>query len=135
MVYREPAPEQFRALLALPQDAGPVEMINLLNYRQHAQYAEGAPHTPCSGREAYLRYGAAVQVFLDRAGARVVWHATPQMIFIGPLDLHWDEVLTVRYPSLGAFVGMITDPAYLEIAVHRSAALADSRLIVTRPSA
>jgi uncharacterized protein (DUF1330 family) len=40
----------------------------------------------------------------------------------------------VRYPDLRAFTTMITDPAYLEIAVHRSAALEDSRLIVTGPA-
>lgn len=134
MFHIEPAPEQFRALMAMDPTLGPVEMINLLRYREHAAYAEGSGHAPCAGREAYLRYGLAVQAFLDRAGARIVWHGTPRLMFIGPDDKAWDDVLIVRYPDLAAFIAMITDPAYLEIAVHRSAALLDSRLIVTGPA-
>ena len=132
-MHIEPPPEQFRALLALDQSTGPVEMINMLRYREHAAYARDSGHAPCSGLEAYLRYGLAVQAFLDRAGARVVWHGRQLLMLIGPDDKQWDDVLIVRYPDLRAFVGMITDLAYLEIAVHRSAALEDSRLIVTTP--
>ena len=134
MMHIEPVPEQFRALLALDQSTGPVEMINMLRYREHAAYAPDSGHAPCSGLEAYLRYGLAVQAFLDRAGARVVWHGRQLLMLIGPDDKQWDDVLIVRYPDLRAFVGMITDLAYLEIAVHRSAALEDSRLIVTTPA-
>jgi uncharacterized protein (DUF1330 family) len=38
-------------------------------------------------------------------------------------------VLFVQYPSRRAFLTMISDPAYLEIHQHRTAALADSRLV------
>lgn len=134
MQHVEPEQAQFRALMAMDPSLGPVEMINMLRYREHAEYPAGSPHTPCAGREAYLRYGLAVQAFLDRAGAHIVWHGTPRLMFIGPQDKAWDDVLIVRYPDLKAFVTMITDPGYLEIAVHRSAALADSRLIVTGPA-
>jgi uncharacterized protein (DUF1330 family) len=134
MQHIEPEQEQFRALMAMKPDLGPVEMINMLCYREHAAYPDGSGHSPCAGREAYLRYGLAVQAFLDRAGAKVVWHGTPRLMLIGPQDKAWDDVLIVRYPDLGAFVAMITDPAYLEIAVHRSAAVEDSRLIVTGPA-
>lgn len=134
MFHIEPAPEQFRALMAMDPASGPVEMINLLRYREYAAYAEGSGHLPCAGREAYLRYGLAVQAFLDRAGARIVWHGSPRLMLIGPQDKAWDDVLIVRYPDLGAFTAMVTDPGYLEIAVHRSAALLDSRLIVTGPA-
>lgn len=133
-MHIEPLPEQFRALLALDQSTGPVEMINMLRYREQAAYEPGSGHAPCTGLEAYLRYGLAVQAFLDRAGARVVWHGRPLLMLIGPDDKQWKDVLIVRYPDVRAFVGMITDPDYLAIAVHRSAALEDSRLIVTTPA-
>ena len=134
MQHVEPEQAQFRALMAMDPDLGPVEMINMLRYREHAVYPDGSGHSPCAGREAYLRYGLAVQAFLDRAGASIVWHGTPRLMLIGPQDQAWDDVLIVRYPDLRAFTTMITDPAYLEIAVHRSAALEDSRLIVTGPA-
>ena len=134
MQHVEPAPEQFRALMAMDATLGPVEMINMLRYRDHAEYGAGSEHAPCAGREAYLRYGLAVQAFLDAAGAKIVWHGTPRLMLIGPQDKAWDDVLIVRYPSLQAFISMVTDPGYLAIAVHRTAALEDSRLIVTGPA-
>jgi uncharacterized protein (DUF1330 family) len=48
---------------------------------------------------------------------------------IGPGTGEWDLVLFVQYPSRRAFLTMISDPAYLEIHHHRTAALADSRLV------
>ena len=74
----------------MPQDSGPIEMINLLRFRAWAEYPEGSDFPPCSGREVYT-----------------------------------------RYPSVGAFLAMTTDPAYIAVAVHGTAALADSRLIMT----
>ena len=37
--------------------------------------------------------------------------------------------MIVKYPNKAAFLSMITMPDYQETAVHRTAALADSRLI------
>jgi uncharacterized protein (DUF1330 family) len=38
----------------------------------------------------------------------------------------------VEYPSLQAFATMVTSPDYQKVAIHRTAALQDSRLIVLR---
>ncbi len=46
----------------------------------------------------------------------------------------WDDALLVRYPSKQAFLGMVTKPDYQKDAVHRTAALLDSRLIATLPT-
>ena len=51
---------------------------------------------------------------------------------IGPSDEAWDEVLLVQYPSRKAFLTMAGNPEYLACTVHRTAALADSRLIAMR---
>ena len=132
MSYIEPTREQMAALATEVARPGPVEMINLLRFRAEANYPAGSGHAACSGKEAYGRYGMAVLEFLEKVGGTVVWHGIPQMLFIGPDDRRWDEVLIVRYPDAAAFERMITDPGYLAIAVHRTAALEDSRLIVTR---
>ena len=43
-------------------------------------------------------------------------------------------VALVAYPSREAFLTMTADPDYLEVHRHRVAALADSRLILSRPA-
>lgn len=130
----EPTHATMAALSALAQDDGPVEMINLLRYNERAVYPEGSPHASCSGREAYLRYAAEVQACLERVGGGVVRHARALLAFIAPEGERWDEVIVVRYPSVGAFVRMVSDSGYQQIAIHRHAALADARLVVTKPS-
>ena len=129
----EPTPTTMAALAALNQDEGPVAMINLLRYNERASYPEGSAHTPCSGREAYLRYGAEVQVHLEKVGGEVVWRATALLAWIAPEGERWDEAIIARYPSVGAFLWMISASGYRQIAIHRRAALADARLLVTRP--
>lgn len=130
----EPTHETLAALAALAPEEGPVEMINLLRYNERADYPGGSPHSPCSGREAYLRYYAEVQAHLERVGAEVVWHAAVLLAFIAPQGERWDEAVVVRYPSVGAFMRMISRPDYRQSAIHRHAALADARLLVTRPA-
>jgi len=53
------------------------------------------------------------------------------LVVIGPSEESWDEAILVEYPSRSAFVSMVTNEAYQQISEHRTAALADSRLIAT----
>ena len=50
---------------------------------------------------------------------------------IGPTDEARDEIVLVRYPDTAAFVGMVSSAEYQAITGHRTAALADSRLVRT----
>ena len=50
---------------------------------------------------------------------------------IGPADEQWDVLILVRYPSPTAFIDMVTTPEYQALSGHRTAALADSRLVPT----
>jgi hypothetical protein len=61
----EPTPERIQELASAADD-GPVVMINLLRYREHAAYPPGFDATPCSGEEAYARYAAAVFPLLEK---------------------------------------------------------------------
>ncbi len=47
---------------------------------------------------------------------------------IGPAG-EWHAAAVVCYPSRARFLEMVSDPEYLETSRHRTAALADSRLI------
>lgn len=131
MASIEPSPEQLRTLVGAAADDGPIVMINLLRYRERAAYPPDAGAVPCSGREAYERYIAGVRPILAEVGARILWSGHVAQSVIGPADEAWDDAILVQYPSRTAFLGMVARPAYRAVAVHRSAALADSRLIAT----
>jgi uncharacterized protein (DUF1330 family) len=136
----EPEPERIRDFLSQGDPDAPIVMINLLRYRDRAVYpdgagADGAGAEPCSGREAYQRYGAEAARHVAEAGGRILWMGAVGSTVIGPADEAWDDAVLVEYPSRKAFLAMVSKPEYQASAVHRSAALEDSRLICTEPRA
>lgn len=128
--YIEPTPEQIQTFVG-SDVGGPIVMLNLLSFREQAEYPAGSEHAPCTGREAYARYGAAVMSFLNAVGGRPIWRGAVDQTLIGPNE-SWDVMLLVEYPSRQKFLEMAMNPEYLQIAVHRTAALRDSRLVATR---
>lgn len=111
---------------------GPVVMLNLLRFREVADYSatpELAPGDPISGREAYRRYEEHTRPFLGEVGGEVLFLGAGGAPMIGPLDERWDLVLLVRYPSASAFLSMAGHDPYLAGIGHRTAALEDSRLV------
>ena len=131
MASIEPSPEQLQALVAAAADDTPIVMINLLRYRDRASYPSGTDAAPCSGREAYQRYGARVTPMVVEAGGKILWFGNVAQVVIGPDAERWDDAVLVQYPSRKAFITMVSRPDYVEVSVHRTAALADSRLIAT----
>jgi uncharacterized protein (DUF1330 family) len=125
----EPTRAQIEALAGDTSES-PIMMINLLRFAEQADYPEDFDAEPCSGAEAYARYAAATQPFLEGVGGSPVWGAPGKLVVIGPEDEAWDVVVAVRYPSRQAFLEMALNPDYLAITPHRSAALSDSRLIL-----
>ena len=129
MYFIEPTPEALQAFQeSFPADT-PVVMLNLLRFREQADYAEAAGADPCSGAEAYSRYGAGVVPLIGEAGGELVWQGRPAAMVIGPTDKDWHLMVLVRYPSKDAFLAMVSSESYRAIAFHRTAALLDSRLI------
>ncbi len=127
----DPTPESFSALFAkVPADT-PVTMLNLLRFRERAEYAAAAAQPERSGRAAYGEYSRAVSPLLAGVGGRVVWGGKGRHALIAPADERWDEILLVEYPSTAAFAAMVTSPEYKAIVFHRTAALEDSRLVAT----
>jgi hypothetical protein len=68
----EPSPEQLQKLVAKSGYSAPIVMINLLHYRDCAEYPPGSEVEPCSGREAYQRYAAAVTPMVVAVGGRIL---------------------------------------------------------------
>ena len=130
-MHVHPNREAFGALLA-KNDPNPVVMLNLLRFKDQADYSgapELAPETPITGRQAYQRYAAHTMPFLALAGSEVLFLGDAGAALIGPTDEAWDQVLLVRHASMAAFVQFATNAEYLVGTGHRTAALADSRLI------
>lgn len=127
----EPTPERMQAFLRDTGDAARVVMINLLRYRERADYAPDSGAEPCSGREAYQRYGEVASRHVAAVGGRMLWIGRVGSTLIAPDSEEWDDAILVQYPSRAAFLEMVAKPEYQGITFHRTAALADSRLIAT----
>lgn len=132
----DPARSQFDAFKALPRDA-PIDMLNLIRLKPLAEYSPDHPNhgRGMTGLEAYRAYGRTSAEVFARVGGRQVWVGRPEAVLTGPLDERWDLAFIAHYPSAGAFLAMVTDPEYREHVKHRTAAVADSRLIRFSPVA
>lgn len=111
---------------------GPVVMLNLLKFKDVADYSgspELTPNDEISGKEAYTLYMQGVGPLLEAAGGEVLFRGKGGSFLIGPESESWDLVLVVKHASVQKFMAFAQDEAYLKIAGHRTAALQDSRLL------
>lgn len=130
-VYLDPSDATIAHLIERQFD-GPVTMLNLLRFRDVADYSADPhlrPPQPITGSEAFDRYIAHTLPFLEASGGSLTLLADGGHVFIGPPDERWDLVMLVRQASIESFVAFADDPAYLAGLGHRTAALTDSRLL------
>ena len=135
--HLEPTQESGAALLRRGI-AGPIVMLNLLRFREQADYSatpELAPASPISGAEAYARYVEFTKPCLHESGGEVLFEGDGGHFFIGPPGERWDAVLLIRQSSLDAFFAFATNADYLAGIGHRTAAIEDSRLLPLVPTA
>ena len=133
--YIDPDREAWEIFKSLPRDQT-IHMLNLIRLRERAAYPQGHPNhdQPLSGLEAYREYGRTIAPHLARLGSRQVWAGSPQVMVTGPQSEAWDLAFVVEYPRSQAFIDMVRDPDYRENVVpHRTAAVADSRLLRLNP--
>ncbi|KNH01222.1 hypothetical protein J121_2239 [Qipengyuania citrea LAMA 915] len=133
--YIDPSPANFQAFKDLPRDE-PIHMLNLLEYREQAEYPEGHEHVGkgWSGRRAYEEYGKTSGPIFRRVGGTMVWRGAFQTMVTGPDAKRWHNGFIAHYPNAGAFFEMIKDPEYQQAVANRTAALVDSRLMRFAPS-
>ena len=128
-------PAAVLAAASVIPEGQPIVMINLLRYREQADYGGRTEFTPCSGREAYYQRYAPVSSRLVMAdGARILWFGDVLGRVIAPPEERWDDALLVEYPSFGALQRLFANPEYQAAVLHRTAALEDSRLLPARTS-
>jgi hypothetical protein len=117
-----PQPEQLQGFFQGTEN-GPMVMVNLLKFKQKAEYPDGRD-PGLSGRDAYLRYGAAVMECLKLVGGKAVFSADVTGLLLGEVEELWDMVALAYYPGPQALMQMVALPEYQGIEQHRFAGLA-----------
>ena len=132
--FIDPSSANFQAFKDLPRDE-PIHMLNLLEYREQAEYPQGHEHARkgWSGRRAYEEYGKTSGPIFRRVGGTIVWRGSFQTMVTGPDAKRWHDGFVAQYPNASAFFEMIKDPEYQQAVVNRTAALVDSRLMRFEP--
>jgi uncharacterized protein (DUF1330 family) len=134
--FIDPDRAAWEVFKALPKDR-PIQMLNLIRLRPTADYPEGHPDhgKDLTGRDAYRAYGRTTAHIFKRVGGRQVWVGKPEVMVTGPQSEAWDLAFIAEYPSSEAFIAMVRDPEYRELVKHRTAGVADSRLLRLDPIA
>jgi uncharacterized protein (DUF1330 family) len=105
-------------------------MINLLKFKEKAEYADGR-ETDLSGYDAYQIYAKAVSKLLPKFGGRGFFAGDVTFLALGQVEDLWDEVAIAIYPRRADLFRMSTSKEWQEMAVHRAAGLAGQLNIET----
>lgn len=124
-----PNEEQMAGFLE-PGATGPIYMVNLLKFKDKAEYRDGR-ETRLTGREAYELYMAGVTELLLKLGGGAVFEADVERLMLGEVEELWDKVAIAVYPSRQAMAEMMMSPDMKDIGQHREAGLAGQLNIET----
>ncbi len=114
-----------------PEEDGPIYMVNLMKYREIAEYdAQDGASAPISGRDADDQYNPAS--ILNKLGAAIVFVADVERTDVGVDD--WDRIAIVRYPTRLSFVEMQSRKDFGEKHKHKAAGMLRTTLIACRPT-
>jgi hypothetical protein len=102
-----------------PDEDGPVWMINLMHYREVADYSDGSG-AAISGREADDRYAPLES--LRAIGAEPVFFADVDSQLLGDAP-KWDRVGIVKYPTRRSFIDMQARDDFKAKHVHKDAGM------------
>lgn len=111
--------------IAEMQEAGPdqpIIMVNLLKFKDRAEYADGRD-CDLSGYDAYQLYAKEVVKLLPTFGGEGLLAGDVTFLALGQVEELWDEVALARYPNRRALWEMSSSKAWREISVHRAAGL------------
>lgn len=133
--YIDPDRAAWDLFKSLPGDE-PIQMLNLVRLKPKAEYPADHPDhgKDLTGLDAYRAYGRTTAHIFARVGGKQVWVGRPQVMVTGPQAEAWDLAFIAEYPTSAAFMEMVRDPEYRECVRHRSAAVADSRLLRLAPT-
>jgi uncharacterized protein (DUF1330 family) len=122
-------PAQMQTMAETGPD-GPIFMVNLLKFKDKAEYEDGR-ETDLTGRQAYNLYGAAVAGILPDYGGRLFFISDVTFLSLGQVEELWDEIAIAAYPDRGSLLRMSMSEEWRAAAVHRAAGLAGQLNIET----
>jgi len=107
--------------------AAPVVMLNLMRFRERSLDGDG------SGWDAYLRYSALTVPMIKARGGTLLWTGDAKAVALGRKEgNHWDYLALVYYPSVAAFIDMMTSADYeTGCDPHRTNGCAEHVIIAT----
>jgi uncharacterized protein (DUF1330 family) len=113
--------------LAALDPGRPVVMVNLMRFRDRSLDGDG------SGWDAYLRYSALTVPMIKARGGTLLWTGNASAVALGPqAGNQWDYVALVYYPTVAAFVDMMTSADYETLSdPHRRNGCAEHVIIAT----
>lgn len=112
-----------------PEDDGPVWMVNLMKYREVADYADGR-ESAMSGREADDAYSPLDS--LAAVGAAAVFFGDVDQQLLGDATT-WDRIGVVKYATRKSFVDMQSLPSFQKSHHHKDAGMESTIVMGTQP--
>ena len=114
-----------------PADDGPVWMVNLMKYREVADYVDGRK-TTISGQAADDLYSPIDS--LTAVGAEIVFLGDVDQQLLGDNTV-WDRIAVVKYPTRKSFIDMQSRPEFQESHKHKDAGMDKTFVIGCQPLA
>lgn len=111
------------------EDDGPVWMVNLMKYREIADYADGRD-SKISGREADDLYTPMDS--LAGVGAEIVFVGDVEQQLLGDAPA-WDRIAVVKYPTRRSFIEMQSREDFTAKHHHKEAGMEQTIVIGSQP--
>jgi uncharacterized protein (DUF1330 family) len=112
-----------------PDDDGPVWMVNLMKYREVAQYEDGRA-SALSGKEADDEYAPLDS--LAAVGAKPVFFGDVDQQLLGEVPV-WDRIGVVKYPTRRSFIEMQSRPEFKTSHAHKDAGMEQTIVMGCQP--
>ena len=125
----DPTEAQFAELLG-GEGEGPLYMVNLLKFKEKAEYPDGRD-TNLTGREAYRIYIEGVSELLPKFGGGGMFSSDINGLVIGEIEELWDVIAIAMFPSKKALIELNLSEEMQELGLHRKAGLAGQLHIET----
>jgi hypothetical protein len=116
-------------MMVPPEQDNMFYMLNLVNYRERAEYADGR-ETDLTGEQANGLYNPLPE--LRKVGGEIVYAGSVESQLAGK-EPTWDWVGIVMYPSRRAIMKMGSTKEFQSTVVHKDAGLAASQIMLTIP--
>jgi hypothetical protein len=118
--------------LAASDDGNEYYMLNLIRFREQAQYPPGSPWSG-TALDADARYSRAIAPYLFKHGGHPILIGSPEGRFIDDAGVvEWHRIALVRYRSRRDMLEMIVDLADKDIGVHKWASIERTEVFPVR---